>query len=237
MKTDRRPTTGKDLFALQHDAVRDYLKDQPEYSESDCHLTAADRCLKMLKIASFTLAGHSPEQRYFHWYAHRFWPLHYQKIDFTLVGEDKVLAGERRKGFDSVRKSLKEFVMQRHKTSPAFNKWLKNIPYYIGDLGKDHPLSQQLSSLQATVVTPLHAISVFGFADLIDAHSKQFDFGQRNTYGQTALVLAIDNNQIDTVKALVASGRADVNQFNIRAVQQLSEQNFEPVVCSASALQ
>ena len=237
MKTDRRPATDLYFFALQHDAVRDYLKDQPEYSESDCHLTAADRCLRMMKVASFTSAGHSPEQRYFHWYANRFWPLHYQKIDFTLTGENKALAEERRQGFDHVRKSLKEFVMQRHKTSPAFNKWLKKIPDYIGSLGTNHPLSKQLSSLQASVVTPLHAISVFGFADLIDAHSKEFDFGQRNAYGQTPLILAIDNNQLDTVNALTASGRADVNQFNLRAVQQLLEQDFEPVICYASALQ
>ena len=237
VKTDHRPATDLYFFALQHDAVRDYLKDQPEYSESDCHLTAADRCLRMMKLASFTSAGHSPEQRYFHWYANRFWPLHYQKIDFTLTGEDKALVEERRKGFDRVRKSLKEFVMQRHKTSPAFNKWLKKLPDYVGDLGKNHPLSQQLSSLRASVVTPLHAISVFGFADLIDAHSKEFDFGQRNAYGQTPLILAIDNNHVDTVKALMASGRADVNQFNLQAAQQLLEQNFEPVICYASALQ
>lgn len=237
VKTERRPATSLYFFALQHDAVRDYLKDQPEYSESDCHLVAADRCLRMMKVASFTSAGHSPEQRYLHWYANRFWPLHYQKIDFIVTSEDKVLAEERHKAFDHVRKSLKEFVMQRHKTSPAFNKWLKNIPDYVENLGKNHPLSQQLSSLQASVVTPLHAISVFGFADLIDAHSKEFDFGQRNAYGQTPLILAIDNKQVDTVKALIASGRADVNQFNLRAAQQLLEQNFEPVICYASALQ
>ena len=237
VKTDHRPATGLNFFALQHDAVRDYLKDQPEYSESDCHLTAADRCLRMMKFASFTSAGHSPEQRFFHWYANRFWPLHYQKIDFTLTGEDKPLAEERLKGFDHVRESLKKFVMQGHKTSPAFNKWLKQIPDYIENLGKNHPLSQQLFSLQASVVTALHAISVFGFADLIDAHSKQFDFSQRNAYGHTALILAIDNSQVDTVKALIASDRVDVNQFNLRAVQQLLEQNFEPVISYASALQ
>ena len=237
MKIDHRPATGLHFFALQHDAVGDYLKDQPEYTESDCHLTAADRCLRMMKVASFTSASHSPAQIYLNWYANRFWPLHYQKIDFSLIGEDKALAEERRKGFERVRKSLKEFVMQRHKTSPAFNKWLKKIPDYIESLGKNHPLSQQLSSLQASVLTPLHAISVFGFADLIDAHSKEFDFRQRNAYGQTPLILAIENYQADTVKALMASGRADVNQFNPRAVQQLLEQNFEPVICYASALQ
>ena len=237
MKIDRRPATDLYFFALQHDAVRDYLEDQPEYTESDCHLTAADRCLRMLKVASYTSASHSPAQIYLNWYANRFWPLHYQRIDFNLTGEDKALAEERRKGFEHVRKSLKEFVMQRHKTSSAFNKWLKKIPDYIENLGKNNPLAQQLSSLQASVVTPLHAISVFGFADLIDAHSKEFDFGQRNAYGQTPLVLAIENNQVDTVKALMASGRADINQFNPRAVQQLLEQNFEPVICYASALQ
>lgn len=237
MKIDRRPATDLCFFALQHDTVRDYLNVQPEYTESDCHLTAADRCLRMMKIASFTSAGHSPEQRYLHWYANRFWALHYQKISFTLTGEDKALTEERRKGYDRVRKSLKEFVMQRHKTSPAFNKWLKQIPDYIKNLGDNHPLSQQLSSLQASVVTPLHAISVFGFADLIDAHSKELDFRQCNAHGQTPLILAIDNNQVDTVKALMASGRSNVNQFNVRAVQQLLEQNFEPVICYASALQ
>ena len=237
MKIDRRPATDLYFFALQHDAVRDYLKDQPEYTESDCHLVVADRCLRMMKVASYTAASHSREQIYLNWYANRFWPLHYQKINFNLTGEDKSLAEERRKGFEHVRKSLKEFVMQRHKTSSAFNKWLKKVPDYIEDLGKNHPLSQQLSSLQASVVTSLHAISVFGFADLIDAHSKEFDFRQRNAYGQTPLILAIENNQVDTVKALIASGRADVNQFNPRAVQQLLEQNFEPVICYASALQ
>ena len=163
-----------------------------------------------MKVASYSSASHSPEQKLLHFYANRFWPLHYQKIDFTLTGEDKALAEKRRKGFDHVRKSLKEFVMQRHKTSKAFNKWLEKIPDYIENLGKDHPLSQQLSSLQAFVVTPLHAISWFGFADLIDAHAKEFEFRQRNAYGQTPLVLAIDNNQIDTV---VAPGCADVNRF------------------------
>ena len=187
-----------------------------------------------MKVASYTSA---PTQIRFHWYATRFWPLHYQKIDFTLIGEDQVLAEERQKGFNHVRESLKKFVMQGHKTSPAFNKWLKNVPSYLEDLGKNHPLSQQLSSLQASVVTAPHAICLFGFADLIDTRSGQFDFGQRNAFGHTALIIAIDNNQVETVRALLASGRADVNQFNIRAAEQLLEQKFEPVISYASALQ
>ena len=237
MKTDRRPASHVDSFALQHDAVRDYLKDQPEFSESDCHLAAADRCLRMMKVASYTSASHSPQQTFFHWYATRFWPLHYQKIDFTLISEDKALAEERQKGFDHVRESLKKFVMQGHKTSPAFNKWLDKVPDYITNLDKNHPLSQQLSSLQASVTTAPHAICVFGFADLIESHAEQFDFRQGNAHGHTALIIAIDNNQVNTVKALVASGRADVNQFNLRAAQQLSEQKFEPVISYATALQ
>lgn len=167
MKTDRRPVIDLLLysFALQHDAIRGYLKDRPEFSDSDCHLTAADRCLRMMKVALYTSA---PKQIRFHWYLTRFWPLHYQKIDFTLIGEDQAVAEERQKGFDHIRESLKKFVMQGYKTSPAFNKWLKNVLNYIEDLGKNHPLSQQLSSLQAFVVTAPYAICVFRFADLID---------------------------------------------------------------------
>ena len=242
VKTDPHPTTGVYSFALQHDAVKEYLSDQPEYSESDCHLTSAERCLRMMQVASHTSARHSPAQRYFHWYATRFWPFHYQRIDFTLEGEDKSLAEERRKGYNHVREALRKFVMQGHNISAAFNRWLKKIPDYIEDLGKNHPLSQQLSSFQTSVVTnldpvPVFAISVFGFADFIDAHSGSFNFRQRNADGHTALILVIDNNQIGTVKALLAPGRADVNQFNVRAAQQLIEQNFEPVISYASALQ
>ena len=35
----------------------------------------------------------------------------------------------------------------------------------------------------------------------------------------------------------MAPGGADVNQFNLLAVQQLLEQDLEPVICYASALQ
>ena len=190
-----------------------------------------------MKKASYTSAGLSPEQRYFYWYATRFWPHHYQKINFTLAGEDRALAEERKKEYDDVRVSLRAFVMQGHKISPAFNKWLAKIPDYIQNLGKDRPLSQQLSLLQASVANALHAISVFGFADLVDAYSKQDDFRQGNAYGHTALILAVENKQAETVKALIASSRANVNQFNTRANQQLLEQSFEPVISYASALQ
>lgn len=162
---------------------------------------------------------------------------HYQNIDFTLEGENDSLAEERRKEYNDVREDLRKFVMQGNNTSPAFNKWLGKIPDYIKDLGENHPASQQLSSFQTSFAPDLPAISLFGFADLIDAHSERSDFRQRNAYGHTALILTIDNNQISTVRALLASGRADVNRFNERAAQQLIEQNFEPVICYASALQ
>ena len=49
---------------------------------------------------------------------------------------------------------------------------------------------------------------------------KQFDFGQYNAYAQAALILAVDKNQIDTIMALLASDHADVNQFNLQAIQR-----------------
>ena len=226
-----------DYFDFADPFVKEYLIHQPEFTETDCHLIAADRCLKMLILASFTSAGRSPAQLRFHWYAKRFWAYHYQRINFSLKSDDKSLEEERQKNFARVRESLRKFIIQGKKTSQAFTRWLKEIPDLITGLEKRQNLVQQLKSLQASVVTPLHAICVFGFADLIEAHHKDWRFDQQNAHRQTPLCLAIENNHLDTVKALLAAEPGLVNEFNVQAVRQLLDEVFEPVICYASPLQ
>ena len=48
----------------------------------------------MMMFASITSTNYTPEQRYFYSYANLFWPLHYQKINFALKGEDEARAEE-----------------------------------------------------------------------------------------------------------------------------------------------
>ncbi|KAL8831217.1 MAG: hypothetical protein Q9170_005388, partial [Blastenia crenularia] len=233
VKTDHYAGT----LVFTNPSVREYLTEVAEYSESDCHLAAAERCLRMMNAASSSVSRFSATQVRFYWYAKLYWSLHYQKINFEDVSGNEALNEERQKAFGRVKELVRKFLMQGHKTSPAFNKWMAQIPDFVRELGEEHSLSKQLKSLQASLEDPLHVICVFGLAPIIDAHYKHLDFNQRNVHGQTALCLAVENNQLETVKALLTHGRVDVNEFNVRAVHQLQEQNFSPVICYASASQ
>lgn len=226
-----------ETFAFRDPSIQEYLAKLPEYGESDCHLAAADGCLRMIDVATSSV-GHLPDpQAQFYQYAKLYWPLHYQSIDFDSVAADKVLDEDRQQSLVRIKDHLKKFVMQGHRISPAFSEWLEQIPDLLHRLGVDTPFSKQLSSLQASLDTPWHVICVFGFADLINLPHQRFDFTQRNAHGQTALCLAVENNQLETVKALLTHHLVDVNEFNVRAVRQLQQQDFSPVVCYASALQ
>ncbi|KAL8720021.1 MAG: hypothetical protein Q9225_003066 [Loekoesia sp. 1 TL-2023] len=233
IKTDHYAGT----LVFTHPSVREHLIRVPEYSESDCHLAAADRCLKMMIAASSSVSRLSATQVRFYWYAKLYWSLHYQNINFEDASGAKALNDERQKALFRVKELVRKFLMQGHKTSPAFNKWIAQIPDFVRELGEKNPLSKQLQSLQASLEDPLHVICVFGLAPIIEAHYKHLDFNQRNVHGQTALCLAVENKQLETVKALLTHGRVDVNEFNVKAVHQLQQQDFSPVICYASALQ
>lgn len=233
IKTDHYNGT----LIFTHDSVREHLISIPEYSKTDCHLAAAERCLRMMITAASSVSRLSATQVRFYWYAKLYWSLHYQNINFEDVSDEDALNEERQKAFARVKELVRKFLMQGHKTSPAFNKWMAQIPDFVRELGEEHPLSTQLKSLQASLDDPLHVICVFGLAPIIEAHYKHLDFNQRNVHGQTALCLAVENSQKSTVEALLIHGRVDVNEFNVKAVHQLQEQNFSPVVCYASALQ
>ncbi|KAI4120379.1 MAG: hypothetical protein LQ338_007060 [Usnochroma carphineum] len=233
VKTDHYAGT----FVFTHPSVRDHLVKIPEYSRSDCHLAAAERCLRMMIIASSSVSRLSPAQVRFYWYAKLHWSVHYQNINFNDVAEDKSLKEERQRAHVRVKELVRKFLMQGHKTSPAFNKWIAQIPDFVEELGEQSQLSIQLRSLQASLDDPLHVICVFGLAPIIEAHYKHLDFNRRNVHGQTALCLAAENNQLETVKALLTHGRVDANEFNVKAVHQLQQQEFSPVICYASALQ
>ncbi|KAL8649246.1 MAG: hypothetical protein Q9210_004509 [Variospora velana] len=138
-----------------------------------------------------------------------------QTLMKTIDGS--ILNEERQKGFVRVRELARKFLMQGHKTSPAFNKWRAQILDFVRELGEEDALSKQLKLLQASLETPLHVIRVFGLASVIEAHYKHLDFNQRSVHGQTALCLAVENNQLETVKALLTHGWCGANEFNVNA--------------------
>ena len=228
---------GNGHFNFADRFVDERLARLPEYSDSECHLMAAVRCLTMMNTASSAIGRLSNAQSAFWWYAKHYWPLHYQKIKFGEEPEDTSLLEARQKRLKQVQTQLQKFIMQGNKTSQAFDTWIKDVPSFVKTLGENNILSKQLRSLQASSGNALHIICVFGFADLVKSNSRYFDWNQRNAHGQTALCLAVENNRIDTVKALLKTHHIDVNEFNEKAVWQLVCEDLTPVTCYASALQ
>ncbi|KAI4113757.1 MAG: hypothetical protein LQ345_005337 [Seirophora villosa] len=233
VKTDHY--TGALMFTQPF--VREHLVKVPEYGESDCHLAAAERCLRMMINAASSVSRLSATQVRFYWYAKLYWSLHYRNIKFNDATDDSALSEERRKACARVREFARKFLMQGHKTSPAFNKWRAQIPDFVRELGDENTHSKQLKFLQASLEDPLHVICVFGLASVIETQYKNLDFNQPSVHGQTALCLAVENNQLDTVRALLTHGRVDANEFNVQAVHQLQKGQFAPVIYYASALQ
>ena len=217
--------------------VEERLARYPEYSESDCHMMATSRCLRMLNTTAHSVGRLSRPQIAFAWYAKRYWPYHQQRIDYDSMSDDKRLNEERQKGFTEVRMSLQRFIMQGHKISPAFNKWLAQIPDLSQTLDDNGPLAKQVKSLEASSDNPLHIICALGFPELIKAHHRHFDLNKRDRHGRSALTLAVENNRAETAKSLLDFARVDVNEFNAKAAYQFQRRDFAPIACYANAFQ
>ncbi|KAL9012151.1 MAG: hypothetical protein Q9173_003064 [Seirophora scorigena] len=233
VKTDHY--TGALMFTQPF--VQEHLLKVPEYSESDCHLAATERCLRMMINAASSVSRLSATQVRFYWYAKLYWSLHYRNLKFNDATDESALSEERQKTCVRVRELARKFLMQGHKTSPAFNKWRAQIPDLVRELGDENTHSKQLKFLQASLEDPLQVICIFGLASVIEAQYKNLDFNQRSVHGQTAFCSAVDNNQLDTVRALLTHGRVDANELNVKAVHQLQKGQFASVIYYASALQ
>ncbi|MCJ1279590.1 hypothetical protein MMC21_007414 [Puttea exsequens] len=220
-------------FAFAHLSVQEYLAKRPEYTLSECHLVAAESCLRMMaSILESSAMNHvlSEPQKAFARYASLYWPIHYQNIDFSVTSDRK----------ENIKDLLKAFMLRGPRIAPGFRNWVAQIPSTAKELGPRNPaLANKLRSLKASLETPLLTACVFGFPDVIERLSKVkgFDFNQSNDDGQTALCLAVENGQLETIETLLARGRVEVNEFNVRALDSDQLEGKADVICYASALQ
>lgn len=211
-----------DVFQFAHLSVREYLEKRTEYSAAECHLTLAERCLRTVD-ASFGSAimnqKVSDAKAQFAQYASLYWPVHYQNIDLDIMDERK----------EKIRENLKDLLIQGQDTTPAFKQWLSQVNDFAShlDLGlkENKSLLLKLRSLQAFPETSLFTACVFGFSDVIEqfGRNRQFNFDLCNVQKQTALCLAVENNQMGTVRALLEEHRTDVNKLNDLAVATFAE--------------
>ena len=108
--------------------------------------------------------------------------------------------------------------------------------------GDKKHLASKLNDLHASPPTPLFAACIFGLEDIIGKFGRKLDEPNKgNTYGQTTLCLAIENQKLVVVRAILSRHfLAEVNLLNVKAVQQLEDfdaRNKPEVFLLASALQ
>ena len=230
-----------DRFEFAHLSVREHLEGEEKYAPSECHLIAAESCLKALQTFSMSNAvsrAVPDSAKAFSRYAFIYWPFHFQKIDFRRTDDRK----------ERLKNKLRTLLVRVRDVSPIFNQWISYVETMVDGAGASDERLLKMETLKAVPATPLFAASVFGFADLIAQFRRisGYDLEQRNIHKQTALCLAVENDQLETVKAFLEElprskvPPLDVNQVNLCAVEQfLGFDHSSPpkVICYAFALQ
>ena len=226
---------GKPVFEFAHYSVREHVSKMDEYSPSKCDLVALKGCLRVLNT-NFAVPKKDediPEaQKIFTDYALLYWPLHYEGIDRQDMNEHRT----------EVNTALRNFLLQGRSKMDKYADWFAQVQQMTKRSQRDHYLSSKLDHIQATPPTALFAACVFGVDDLVGKFGRELDgLNRKNARGQTALSLAIENNKIDVVKALLSRRfPADLNLLNVSAVQQFEDFDAEErpeMIIYASALQ
>ncbi|KAL8661554.1 MAG: hypothetical protein Q9202_005499 [Teloschistes flavicans] len=223
---------GLSTFEFAHYSVREHIGRMDSYSHSQCHIVATKSCLAMLN----TMFGYQHElsfsQKSFGQYALLYWPLHYENINQADLSEHRT----------AINAMMRGFLLQGRSKIDKYRNWFTHAEEKVTPLKDNSYLASKLSALRSTPLTPLFAATVFGVEDLIGKFGRELhELNRCNEHGQTALCLAIENNKLGVVKALLSSRfPAEVNLLNVRAVQQFEDWDDDhppKVILYASALQ
>ena len=200
-----------------HYSVREHVMRMEAYNPSQCNIVATQSCLRILNTYfgadAMIRSRLSESQIAFKDYALLYWPLHYEGIARSDLADHR----------NAINAMLRSLFLKDRGDRHTYEDWFRNVLEMAEPLVKDNYLASKLNSLRANPPSPLFAACVFGLEDLIGKFGKMLDgLNKCNEHGQNALCLAIENDKIEAVKALL-SGRfpADLNSLNLKAVQQL----------------
>ena len=200
-----------------HYSVREHVMRMEAYNPSQCNIVATRSCLRILNTYfgadAMTRSRLSESQIAFKDYALLYWPLHYEGIARSDLADHR----------NAINAMLRSLFLKDRGDRHTYGDWFRNVLQMAEPLVKDNYLASKLNALRANPPSPLFAACVFGLEDLIGRFSRSVDgLNIYNEHGQNALCLAIENDKLEAVKALL-SGRfpADLNSLNLKAVQQL----------------
>ncbi|KAI4199757.1 MAG: hypothetical protein LQ350_004384 [Teloschistes chrysophthalmus] len=223
---------GSSGFEFAHYSVREHIGRMANYSPSQCHIVISMSCLEMLN----TMLGHHQEVLYlqtsFGQYALLYWPLHYENISQADLNQHR----------SAINAVMRSFLIQGRSKINRYQDWFTHAERKVEQTKDTNYLVSKLDALRSAPLTPLFAATVFGVEDLVGKFGRELhELNKCNEHGQTALCLAIENNKLGVVKALLSSRfPAEVNLLNVRAVQQFEDWDDDhppKVIIYASALQ
>ncbi|KAI4089483.1 MAG: hypothetical protein LQ339_008544 [Xanthoria mediterranea] len=225
---------GRKTYEPAHYSVREHIGRMGDYTSSKCHIVATMSCLSVLtKMFRSDSVDHdlSPSEKAFGQYALLYWPLHYESIHQHDLSEHR----------SAVNTLLRALLLQGRSKVNKYESWYTQASERAKSI-KHNDLATKYKALNASPLTPLFAAAVFGLEDLVSKFGRELDeLNKCNGHGQTALCLAIQNNKLGVVKALLTSRfPADINLLNVNAVQQFDDWDNKrkpEVILYASALQ
>ena len=228
-----------ETIKFAHYSVREHVVQMVEYSPSQCNIVVTRSCLRILNTYfgadASTRNDLSEPERLFADYTLLYWPLHYEGIAQNDLVEHRTAINAMLRSFLLVKGSGRE-----HKYK-VYEDWFRDAQKMAEPL-KGSKYRAKLNALRADPPNPLFAACVFGLEDLIARFGRELNgLNRYNKDGQNVLCLAIENNKLETVKALLSRRfPADINLLNISAVQQF--ENWNPAerpktIIYASAMQ
>ncbi|KAL8671416.1 MAG: hypothetical protein Q9168_004089 [Polycauliona sp. 1 TL-2023] len=225
---------GQKTYEPAHYSVREHVGRMDNYRSSKCHIVATKSCLGVLNKMFRSDSVHhdlSPSEKAFGQYALLYWPLHYESIHQSDLVEHR----------SAINTLLRTLLLQGRSKVNKYESWYTQASERAKSI-KHNDLATKYRALNASPLTPLFAAAVFGLEDLVSKFGRELDeLNKCNEHGQTALCLAIQNNKLGVVKALLTSRfPADINLLNVNAVQQFEDwddKRTPEVILYASALQ
>jgi ankyrin repeat protein len=187
-----------DVFRFAHLSVREFLEGMDDYSISEIHALATERCINTLAVQldsnhSLDLMGKLNDL--FRPYATLYWPTHCRSSGSSQFVED-------------LNAKVIQFLLRGCEPAPPFVRWLSTAKEAVTLLPMDDPLRKALMLAFSSPPNALFLACSYGLTavveDMCGHNYRQWD--QRNDNFDTGLHLAASGGHTRLVRLLLKEG-------------------------------
>ena len=203
---------GLDIFRFAHLSVREYLEGCGDYTETETHTLAVERCIDtyVSKLQPQPKAM-IKQNDLFRPYATLYWPVHFQ----TIRSNQLVVR---------LKEKLRQFLFQGCNAAPSFAEWILAVEELCQLLQRNHPQKDISEAVSSSPPTPLFLACRFGLLWIMHELSsfKNFCWSQRNDSKSPGLILAARWGHKAVVKLLLEKEGVDAGSKDMDGHTPLS---------------